>query len=213
MTQPKNNLRYKLVVAFVIFLSVSVSWSVFFQKAELPLALQGVMRVAPVSLNSFKLVNQYGESVSEHSFENKWSLVFFGYTSCPDICPTTLQVLNKVVAMLAERAEGLLPDTQVVFISVDPERDSSEKLSDYMAFFNKDFIGMTGDKKNIDNIVKYFGAGYIVGEELDPGQYQVSHTSAVFLVSPDRKVVASFSQPHIAATIASQYEAIREYYK
>lgn len=198
-------------VIFFTFLLFAVVLNEVLQKDEAPFALQGVLRPEPKLLKEFELIDQNKKTVNKHSFENKWSLVFFGYTSCPDICPTTLHVLNSVVAMLARREEKLLLDTQVVFISVDPARDSVEVLADYMAFFNKDFIGVTGDKKNIDNITWQFGAGYVMDEEVEDGQYQVSHTSAIFLVSPDTRLVAAFSQPHIPGTIVSQYKAIRNY--
>ncbi|MDH5611494.1 MAG: SCO family protein [Gammaproteobacteria bacterium] len=171
----------------------------------------GVLRPDPRQLKSFELIDQNGKVINQQMFKNKWSFVFFGYTSCPDICPTTLHTLNSVIAMLAKNDNKLLLDAQVVFVSVDPERDTVAMLADYMAFFNRDFIGITGDKKNIDNITQQFGAGYMMDEEIAPGQYQVSHTSAIFLVTPDNKLVAAFSQPHIPGTIVSQYKKIRDY--
>ena len=211
MTLRKNNFLYKLVISFIVLLSLVIVWDGVFQKPVVPYALQGVLRPEAKLINKFELIDQKGELIDEHLFENKWSLVFFGYTSCPDICPTTLHVLNSVMTLLKKKEEKLLQDTQVVFISVDPARDSIDMLADYMAFFNKDFIGATGDRKDIDNVTQQFGAGYVMDEEIEPGQYQVSHTSAIFLVAPDTKLVAAFSQPHIPGTIVSQYEAIRMY--
>ena len=101
---------------------------------------------------------------------------------------------------------------QVVFISVDPDRDSSEKLADYVTYFDKDFIGTTADKIKIDKVTQQFGAGYIADPETSAGVYNVSHTSAIFLVDPYGRLVATFSQPHQAATITSQYKKIRKYF-
>ncbi|MCW8831504.1 MAG: SCO family protein, partial [Gammaproteobacteria bacterium] len=159
----------------------------------------------------FELVDQKGGPVNEHMFKDKWSFVFFGYTSCPDICPTTLHVLNTVTEKLAVQDRTLLLDAQVVFISVDPDRDNLDMLAEYMAYFNESFIGITGDKNNIDNITRQFGAGYMMEEETAPGEYLVGHTSAIFLVSPDTKLVAAFSQPHNPGTIVSLYKKVRSY--
>lgn len=207
----KRSVFYKGAILLILLLSITVIWNVVLQQSNPPQELVGVLRPEPRSLKSFELVDQKGNSINEQLFKDKWSLVFFGYTSCPDICPTTLHVLNSVTAMLAEKEEKLLLGTQVIFISVDPARDSIDMLADYMAFFNKDFIGATGDKKNIDNVAQQFGAGYVMEEETEPGQYQVSHTSAIFLVAPDTKLVAAFSQPHNPGTIVSQYKKIRSY--
>ena len=207
----KRSVFYKGAILLILLLSITVIWNVVLQQSNPPQELVGVLRPEPRSLKSFELVDQKGSSINEQMFKDKWSFVFFGYTSCPDICPTTLHVLNSVTAMLTEKEEKLLLDTQVVFISVDPARDSIDMLADYMAFFNKDFIGATGDKKNIDIVAQQFGAGYVMDEETDPGQYQVSHTSAIFLVAPDTKLVAAFSQPHNPGTIVSQYKKVRSY--
>ena len=207
----KNNVPYKFIITLAVLSLLFIVGSFLLQKPVAPQALQGVLRPDAKLITEFELIDQKGNPVNQHLFKDKWSLVFFGYTSCPDICPTTLHILNSVMKLLGDKEEKLLRNTQVVFVSVDPERDSVEMLADYMAFFNKDFIAVTGDKKNIDNIARQFGAGYFMDEETEPGQYQVSHTSAIFLVTPDMGLVAAFSQPHIAGTIASQYEAIRDY--
>jgi len=101
---------------------------------------------------------------------------------------------------------------QVVFISVDPKRDSTEKLARYMRYFNKKFTGATASKTKIDRLTRQFNAGYIVEPETSPGQYLVAHTSAIFLVDPLGRLVANFSQPHYPNTINELYEKIRIYF-
>jgi protein SCO1/2 len=103
-------------------------------------------------------------------------------------------------------------DMQVVFVSVDPDRDTVEKLADYITYFNKDFIGTTASKEKIDKVAQQFGAGYIMEAETSAGVYNVSHTSAIFLVDPYGRLVASFSQPHQPTTITTQYQKIRKYF-
>jgi len=149
---------------------------------------------------------------NQERFKGKWTLDFFGYTSCPDICPATLYVLNSVQGLLEDETGEVPDDMQVVFISVDPERDTTEKLAAYITHFNKKFIGATADKTEIDKLTRQFGAGYILEPETAPGHYLVAHTSAIFLVDPFGRLIASFSQPHYPKTITSQFQKIQAYF-
>lgn len=207
----KSSMIPKAVILFILLSSAAVVWTIISKNSNPPQDLVGVLRSEPKPLKFFELVDQNGNIVNEQVFKDRWSFVFFGYTSCPDICPTTLHVLNTVVDRLNKNNAKLSSVPQVIFISVDPERDTVEKLYDYMGFYNKDFIGFVGDKKNIDNIVQQFGAGYMLEKETSPGQYLVGHTSAIFLVDPDANLVAAFSQPHNPETIVSHYQGIRAY--
>lgn len=211
MIQLKNKWWYRSVILIVLFLLAAAIWNLMLQSSNPPKELEGVLRLEPKSLSSFNLVDQNNQLINEHIFEDKWTFVFFGYTSCPDICPTTLQMLNAVVTKLDGNNGEPAGDVQVIFVSVDPVRDTSAKIASYMEFFNKSFIGLTGDEQNIDNITKQFNAGYMRGQEISPGHYLVAHTSAIFLVAPDTKLVAAFSQPHIPKTIISQFKDIKSY--
>jgi protein SCO1/2 len=177
-----------------------------------PPELQGVIRPEFRLLMPFELTDHEGNPFTESKLQNKWTFVFFGYTSCPDICPTTLYVLNSVQSLQEDKADGDAIDMQVVFISVDPKRDSTEKLAKYMRYFNKKFTGATASKTKIDRLTRQFNAGYIVEPETSPGQYLVAHTSAIFLVDPLGRLVANFSQPHYPNTINDLYEKIRVYF-
>ena len=162
-------------------------------------------------LPPFQLMSQQGKFFTEQDFLGKWSLVFLGYTSCPDICPATLAVLNAVYSQLQQQKNELLKDTQVVFVSVDPERDTPDDIAEYMAFFNKSFLGVTGSKTQLDHFVLNIGGGYVIEEETAPDEYLVAHSSAIFLIAPDLKITAAFSQPHIPKTISAQYQKIRAF--
>lgn len=209
--QIRNSLLAKGVILFILLSSIAMIWNITSRPPSLQQDLIGVLRSQPKLIKSFNLMDHNGGAISEKIFKDKWSFVFFGYTSCPDICPTTLNVLNAVVDNLGTTEDSHLQRVQVIFISVDPERDTTAKLADYMNYFNKDFTGLSGDKKDIDDVVQQFGAGYMLEEETAPGQYEVGHTSAIFLVAPSSELVAAFSQPHNPATIASQYHGIRKY--
>ncbi len=179
---------------------------------ERPAELEGVLRPDFRLLQPFKLTDHNNAVFDEQRLQGKWNFVFFGYTSCPDVCPATLYVLKSVHGLLVDETGKIPDDMQVVFISVDPARDTPEKLAEYITYFNKDFIGATADKAEIDKLAMQFGAGYILEDEIEPGIYNVAHTSAIFLVDPYGRLAASFSQPHQPSTIVSQYKKIRTYF-
>lgn len=200
------------IVIFGFFLATMAASYYLSKPSPPPAELAGVLRPGFKLLQPFELTDHNNKVFNEKNFLDKWSFVFFGYTSCPDICPATLYVLKSVHGLLVDETGEVPDDMQVVFISVDPARDSHEKLADYITYFNKDFIGTTADKIKIDNVTQQFGAGYIADPETSPGNYNVSHTSAIFLVDPFGRLVATFSQPHQAPTITAQYKQIRKYF-
>ena len=177
-----------------------------------PAELAGVPRPEYRPLAPFTLTDQHQQSFDDKRLHGKWSMIFFGYLSCPDVCPMTLHELNSFTQLLADKAGSDPEELQVVFVSVDPARDSPQQLGEYVAHFNRDFIATTGKKTEIDRFAQQFGAGYVIGEETAPGQYLVAHTSAIFLVDPLGRSVATFSQPHYASTLLSQYLGITRYF-
>ena len=200
------------IVIFGFFLLTMAATYFLTKPSPPPAELVGVLRPDFKQLQPFELTDHNNSVFNEKNFLDKWSFVFFGFTSCPHICPTTLNVLNSVHGLLAEETGEIPDDMQVVFISVDPDRDSIAKIADYITKFNKDFIGTGANKTEIDKIARQFGSGYVKDPETADGEYNVSHTSAIFLVDPFGRLVASFSQPHQPSTITSQYKKIRKYF-
>ena len=197
---------------FGIFLLVMLATFLWIRPPAPPPELVGVLRPEFRQLQPFELNDHNNAVFNRKRFEGKWTFVFFGYTSCPDICPATLYVLNSVQGLLEDETGEVPDDMQVLFVSVDPARDTTEKLAAYITHFNKKFIGATADKAAIDKLTRQFGAGYVLEPETAPGHYLVAHTSAIFLVDPLGRLVASFSQPHYPKTIASQYRKIQDYF-
>jgi len=131
--------------------------------------------------------------------------MFFGYTHCPDICPTTLTEL----ASLAQR----MPDDrepQIVFVSVDPQRDSPEHLKQYIAYFNERFLGLTGQTDKISALTEQLNIKHSREAAVD-GQYTVNHSSAILLIDPQGRYVAKFNAPHYAEKIQEQIELVRQF--
>ena len=180
-------------------------------KPSIPQDLMGVLRPDPKPISNFQLSDHNGKVFDTKRLQGKWSFVFFGYTFCPDICPTTLAVLTATQKQLQLDPE-VWSESQVIFVSVDPDRDTQEKLASYMEFFNQEFIAITGTREEIDNLARQFNALYIIESETQPGFYLVSHTAAIFLVDPQARLVGSFSQPHYPSSINSLFRKIREYF-
>jgi len=200
------------IVIFSFFILVMVVTYMVTKPPERPAELEGVLRPDFRLLQPFKLTDQNNAVFDEKRLLKKWSFLFFGYTSCPDVCPATLYVLKSIHGQLTDENGKAPDDMQVVFVSVDPARDTPEKLAEYISYFNKDFIGVTADKAEIDKLTRQFGAGYIIEDKNAEGDYTVAHTSAIFLVDPYGRLVANFSQPHQAPTITAQYKKIRKYF-
>ncbi len=148
----------------------------------------------------FQLVDQEGRAVDESLLEGKWSLVFFGFTYCPDYCPTTLAALDATQARLGDKAM----DLQIVFISVDPERDTPKALKDYLSSdgFPEGVIGLTGTAEQVKAAADAYKAFYQkVGEGED---YTMNHSLTVYLMGPDgrfRTAVAEELGPERSAAV------------
>ncbi|PRY71766.1 SCO family protein [Halomonas ventosae] len=125
----------------------------------------------------FTLTDEKGNTVNAESFRGKPTLLFFGFTHCPDVCPTTLARLGTAIKRLDDETQE---DMQVLFVSVDPARDDPETLKEYTDAFGPQFVGLTGDKQALDALTHRYRVTYGYGEEDDNGNYIVSHSSAVF---------------------------------
>lgn len=134
----------------------------------------------PKTLSDFQLTDHQGNSFSLIDFKNKWSIVFFGFTFCPDICPTTLAELAQIADKLSEES---LQNIQFIFVSVDPERDTIVKLAEYVPFFHSDFLGVTAQEPELKNFAFDLGAVYMKVPEGD--SYQMSHSSSIFVINPE----------------------------
>ena len=154
----------------------------------------------PLVGGPFTLTNQDGQVVTEKILEGKWSLVFFGFTYCPDYCPTTLGVLNAVQERMGDKAR----DLQILFVSIDPERDTPQMLKDYLSSdgFPDGVIGLTGTPEQVAQAAKAYRAFY---QKVGEGEgYTMNHGLTVYLMGPDgrfRSAVAHDLGPSRTATL------------
>jgi protein SCO1/2 len=142
-----------------------------------------------------------GEPFSAADFAGKWSILFFGFTHCPDICPTTLHTLSQVKEKLA--AEGLWDRFQVAMVSVDPQRDTPARLSQYVPFFDQEFIGLTAELEPLTEFARKLGILFIAREPDENGNYDVDHSAALILLNPQGQMAGVISAPHEVKVIAS----------
>jgi protein SCO1/2 len=163
----------------------------------------------PKPLAAFVLTDHKNRVFDLASLKGKWSFLFFGFTHCPDVCPTTLAVLARARDNIAKNTVGA-EDIQFVFISVDPNRDTASKLGQYVGYFDTTFLGVTGDNAQIGNLAGQLGAAYQVA--ITPGMenYPVYHTTAVFLLDPRARYHAVFTPPHDAEAISKRFKVVRE---
>jgi protein SCO1/2 len=128
-----------------------------------------------------QMTDEKGQAVALDELKGKWSLLFFGYTYCPDICPTTLAQLRQVKSELPREAVDRL---QVVLVSVDPDRDTPEQLRQYLGYFDKDFRGLTGPVENIQKLTNGVSIPFIPADTSKPG-YTVDHSGNLAILGPD----------------------------
>ena len=163
----------------------------------------------PKPLTPFALTDQKNRAFDLASLKGKWTFVFFGFTHCPDVCPTTLAVLAGARERIGKNMAGG-EDSQFVFVSVDPNRDTASKLGQYVGYFDRSFLGVTGDQAQIANLSAQLGAAYQLAITAGTENYPVTHSAAVFLLDPRARFHAVFTPPHDAETISKRFKVVRE---
>ncbi|HYQ91109.1 MAG TPA: SCO family protein [Candidatus Competibacteraceae bacterium] len=133
----------------------------------------------------FALTDEQGKSVSAEDYNGKVTLLYFGYTFCPDVCPMTLGRLASAIKHLDPAAQARV---QVLFVSVDPRRDTPTRLRDYTAAFGPEFVGLSGTQEQLQTLTKHYRVTYGYGEPDASGNYAVSHSSAVYVFDPQGKI-------------------------
>jgi protein SCO1/2 len=163
----------------------------------------------PLPLPEFRLLDQDGNPLTRISLRNRWTLVFFGFTHCPDICPVTLQQL----AQARQRLAGLLPEETVppdiLLISVDPDRDTPETLKEYTGYFGPGAYGATGDPEALSALASTLGI-FFARDDTRATDYNVSHSVAVLLLNDEAELKAIFSAPHSVDALVSDLQILME---
>ena len=174
-------------------------------KVAPPQLEQATVFPAPRALPTLDLVDQDGKPLPPRFFDGHWTLVFFGFTQCPDICPTTLATLAQASKQLGDLPAGSRP--RMLLVSVDPERDPPSILAPYVRFFDPAFLAATGSLEATAAAAAAFNVPYAKVAQ-DGGGYTLDHGSGIFVVGPTGGIVAYLSAPHDAARIAANVRSI-----
>lgn len=173
---------------------------------EMPPPAAGGVQVAPgVTLGGpFTLVDHTGRTVTEADFAGRFMLIYFGFTFCPDICPTELGTIASAIDLLEGEGERVTP----VFITVDPERDTPEAMADYVSRFHPRMVGLTGSAEQIAAAARAYRVYYAKAQRPEMSQYLMDHSSFIYLTGPDGRVRSLFrpetSPESIASSIRTQ---------
>jgi cytochrome oxidase Cu insertion factor (SCO1/SenC/PrrC family) len=138
----------------------------------------------------FALTDQHGAAVTDASYRGRWMLVYFGYTFCPDVCPTELQTIAGALDKLGPQASQIAP----LFVTVDPERDTAAALADYVKLFDDRIVGLTGTPDQIAAVARAYRVYYAKATSKDSSTYLMDHSSFMYLMGPDGKFRALFRQ-------------------
>lgn len=163
-----------------------------------------VLYPVPRPLPDFQLVRSDGKALTLADWKGRWTVVFFGYTSCPDVCPTTLATFKQAWGLLDDAARERV---RFEFVSVDPERDTPEQLARYIGFFSPDFGAATGSDTELTRLTRALGLVYL-REAAKDGQYAVDHSAASVIIDPAGRQIGLVKPPVDAAQLASDLRTL-----
>ena len=188
---------FVIPIALVVGLYVSL---IFFKAAPIELKKAIWLGEQAQPLPVFELNHHLGGTLDNQSIQGRWHLWFFGYTHCPDICPDTLQVLASALSQIQN--DDILEQLQVTFITVDPQRDTLDKMKSYVTYFDHRFHAARADLDKLKPLTKALGIYHSIEKSADEQKYEVAHSGALILIAPDGRFSGLFSPPLDASAIA-----------
>jgi cytochrome oxidase Cu insertion factor (SCO1/SenC/PrrC family) len=187
------------IVALLALLALAWQWGLLAPTNQ----RSGISGIAQVG-GPFTLVDQDGKTRTDRDFAGRLMLTYFGYSFCPDVCPTALQVMSTALQTMGDDAKQVQP----IFITVDPARDTPKQLKDYVSHFFPGTVGLTGSEEQISNTAKAYRVYYRKAEDGSTAEYLMDHSSIVFLMGRDGAYLTHFTHQTTPAKMA---EAIRKY--
>ncbi len=210
---PKNKIPLMVVViiTLLIVIAAGVWFMVIKPNQALPKSIENTYLPNRRPVVGIQMVDHNNQPFTEQRFKGKWSFLFFGFINCPDVCPTTLLVMKSVWAKLPASAKQA-PEPQLVFVSVDPDRDTPAIMKDYVQYYHPDFIGITGEHKYLDILTVQVGALYGYEDGETDNDYTVNHSAQIILIDPQGYFRGVFSGPLQVDEIVKTFTAIRDYH-
>jgi protein SCO1/2 len=196
-----------ILLAFgALFIGIFVAQHLHSKKKIDVAQFHGTYLERPRTVNTFALTGIDDKAFDNESLKGHWTLIFFGFTNCGYLCPTTMAELGKMYRILEDKKVKDLP--QVVMISIDPQRDDLARLKHYVRSFQPDFYGARGNENSIKAMTREMGVAYakvVNKDSSDPQNYDVQHSGAVMLFNPQGELNAFFTTPHRAELLAKDY--------
>lgn len=161
----------------------------------------GVLLPSPRPIAPFALTGEDGQPWGPEQLQGRWTLLFAGFTHCPDVCPTTLGLMKAL-------GQRLQPAPALVFLSVDPERDTPQRLREYVGFFGAGIRGVTGPPGQLESLCASLGIAFVKVPGATDADYTMDHSAALVLINPTGQVAGYFPPPHKADTLAADLARI-----
>ncbi len=205
-----STLMFFAVAIISVLIGLWASQQLLKKPVRIPDNLQATLLDKAKPLKNFSLIDHNNQVFNLSSVKGKWSFMFFGYTHCPDVCPLAMQVMKNVWnnPELKKLTENNL---KMIFVSVDPDRDTPELLKSYVQYYHPKFIGVTGKAEQIDNITGQLGILYGFDDPNENGDYNVSHSGQIILIDPQGNMRGVFSPPLNPQSIAKDFLAIKKF--
>ncbi len=201
----------KIILAALCIVALGAgAWISTSQTEDVKLEITGFAFPEPEKLSAIKLVSHEDQPVTEDSFKGRWTFIYVGYTFCPDACPMTMTVLNQLHGAIEQ--ENVNETVNMMLVSVDPERDTTEKLNSYVKHFNPSFSAATGAPDDIQHFAKQVRSIYALPEDRSDPNYLVDHSSSVILINPEAAVHAIFTPPQVAVDLAKDFVKLSNKY-
>lgn len=197
--RPGNGVRNAIILAAVLAVVAAAALAGWWFR---PQPLHGTELVAGDPLPDFTMKASSGGTVSLSDFRGKWVMLYFGYTFCPDVCPTTLGDMALAYGLLGQRAERV----QGILVSLDPARDTPEKMAAYLSYFEPTFIGMSGEQAEVDEAATRYGIFYERRAGGGPNDYFIDHTSSLLLLDPQGRLRVMYPYGVAPEDIAADIE-------
>jgi len=197
----------------VIFIAVVLGMLVYStlrtpQLSDEELRARGVFVLPrPRELADFELRDHLGQAFDKQSLLDRWTLMFFGFTHCPDVCPTTMSEMGKAHAAIGQQAGDATKNFHGVLVTVDPERDSAELLGPYVTAFSADFVGVRGAVDQTSEFALQVHAAFAKVPD-GQGSYSVDHTGTIVIINPHGHYHGFIKLPHKAETIRLAYQSL-----
>ncbi|MFV2060638.1 MAG: SCO family protein [Gammaproteobacteria bacterium] len=221
MAQLKK-IHISLIVILAVLSAVAGSW--FYSNLQhdnrsksvaVPPGLESIALNRAFPISEFHLIDHNKKLFSEKSFKGKWSFIFFGFTNCPDVCPTTLTTMQQAWKDIDQNSANGDPSypKQMILVTVDPNRDLPDKLKSYVEYYNPEFIGVTGPLIEITKLTKQLGVLYAYDNHgKSDGTYSIDHSAQIYLIDPGANLRAIFSAPHSASKISKNFLTMTKYF-